>query len=308
MPLIGIDFGGTKVEIAAINLEGNEIYRHRVATPQTYESAVRAVCALIQKCEEAVGSFEQFGIGIPGSPHKETGLVRHSNRVFLNGKPFSTDLCDATRKSVFINNDANCFALSEATDGAAKGEKVVFGVVLGTGCGGGIVVDGKIVNGRNGLAGEWGHTPLPSSISAKTDKVCWCGREGCLELFVSGTGLEQQFLEISGLHQPANVVFDLAESQNQQAQRTVKRFTDQLSAALASAMTLLDTDVVVIGGGLSNQAALIDRLNNILEPQFRRSGASPIIRRAKWGDSSGYRGAARLPIDGNAQFVSRFAA
>lgn len=280
---IGVDLGGTKIE--AIALEGmREVVRKRVPTPQgDYDATVAAVAALVGEIGEGT-----VGIGIPGTLSRVTGLVKNANSTWLNGKPLKQDLERALQKEVRLGNDANCFALSEATDGAGQGAEVVFGVILGTGVGGGIVVRGRVLTGPNAIAGEWGHNPLP--LPAPEDlplPACYCGRTGCIETYLSGPGLAADHRRLTGESlSPEKIVSRQGES--------LRRYEARLARALASVINVLDPEVIVLGGGMSNVARLYTAVPR-LWPQYVFSDhvATRLVRNAH-GDSSGVRGAAWL--------------
>jgi fructokinase len=279
---IGVDFGGTKIEAAALSREGRVVARVREPTPQDYEAAVDAVGRLVAEAERQAGiRASRIGVGGPGSVSPATGLIRNANSTYLNGRAFPEDLAKALRRPVRYANDANCLALSEAVDGAAAGAKLVFAAILGTGCGGGIAIDGRPVVGRNAIAGEWGHTPLPwPAADEYPGPTCWCGRRNCLELWISGSGLAR------AAGKPAEAaVADPAE---------LDRYVDRLGRGLAVICNVLDPDVIVLGGGLSNVAALYERLPAAVGGYvFSDVFATPIVK-ALHGDSSGVRGAAWL--------------
>jgi len=288
---IGVDFGGTKIEAAALDAEGRFQARVRGPTPPDYESRLEATRALVVEAERQAGAtVGRVGVGVggPGSPSPVTGLLRNSNSTILNDKPFPADLARVLGREVRYANDANCLALSEATDGAGAGAGVVFAVIIGTGCGGGIAVDGRLLEGRNLVAGEWGHTPLPwPRADELPGPVCWCGRTNCLELWLSGTG----FARASGRSAEAAVAAG--------DDAALDAYIDRLGRSLAVVADLLDPDVVVLGGGMSNIPALYERLPAAIAPNVFADAYDVPIRKAAHGDSSGVRGAAWLwPLDG----------
>lgn len=294
---IGVDLGGTKTEAIALGGDGRELGRLRVPTPRNdYDATVNAITDLVGQLEAQVGERGTVGVGIPGTIVRATGLVKNANSVWLNGRPLAKDLAAALGREIRCVNDANCFAVSEATDGAGQGERVVFGVILGTGCGGGVVVEGEVHAGPNGLAGEWGHTPLPWP---RADEVpgppCYCGRSGCLETWISGTGFEQEFQRTTGLALRGREIMERARQGEQLAADAFLRLRDRIARGLAVVVNILDPDVVVLGGGLSN----IDELyTGELEREIARytfgGGTATPVRRNRHGDSSGVRGAAWL--------------
>jgi fructokinase len=290
---IGIDLGGTKTEILLLDPAGNEILRRRTATPGDYGTALSAMAGLVRQVENDIGTTATVGVGIPGCISPATGLVKNANSNALNGHPFDQDLGALLAREIRVANDANCFALSEATDGAAAGCPVVFGVIVGTGCGGGIVVHGRILEGRHRVAGEFGHTPLPWPKEGELPyRQCWCGLHGCLELYVSGTGLAEDFYGIGS--RDATQIPLRAANGDAAAQAALDRHAERLARALANVTNLLDPDAIVLGGGLSNLPHLYKRLPDLMQPYIFSDVASPNILQAKHGDSSGVRGAAWL--------------
>ncbi|MFW2829913.1 ROK family protein [Sphingomonas sp. ID0503] len=299
-PRIGIDFGGTKIETAAIGADGEWLHRVRTPTPRNYEAAVAETVRLIRETGAAIGGEASVGIGIAGSPSPRTGLMRNANATFLNGRPFGADVEVALGRPVRIENDANCLALSEAHDGAAAGARTAFAIIIGTGCGGGVVVDGRTVTGANGIAGEWGHVPLPwPGFAEVPGPSCWCGQHGCLEMWVSGTGIRRDHLERTGAVTDAAEIVTAARAGEPGAVETLDLYVDRLGRAMAMAANLIDPDVFVLGGGMSNVPELYDRLPAVIERYVFADEWRAVIAPAKWGDSSGVRGAARLwPEDG----------
>jgi len=291
----GIDLGGTKIEILALDPGGQEILRRRVATPNIggaaqYKATIRAIVALVEDSERELGARGSVGVGIPGIISPATGLVKNANSIALNGHPFDRDLSAALAREVRIENDANCFALSEAADGAGEGARVVFGVILGTGVGGGIVVDGKLVPGKHRVAGEWGHNPLPwAEAFEHPGPQCWCGRRGCIEALISGPALARD----AGVDD-ASVLPGLAAAGEAAAQGALDRHASRLARSLAQVVNFLDPDVIVLGGGLSNLPHLPGVLPELVKPFVFSDLCAPEIRRARHGDSSGVRGAAWL--------------
>jgi fructokinase len=289
---IGVDFGGTKIEAAALDAGGAIVARLRRPNPGAYAAALSAVTELVAAAEDQVGArAAKIGVGMPGSISPRTGLIRNANSVWLNGERFGQDLEAALSRPVRLANDANCLALSEAADGAGAGAGVVFAAILGTGCGGGLVVDGRLIEGRNGVAGEWGHTPLPWPTSAEhPGRACWCGRSGCLETWISGPALAAD--HGAGLAAPE--IIEAARRGESQAEAALARYIDRLGRALAVVADLIDPDVIVLGGGMSNVAELYERLPNAIAPHVFADGFDTPVRPAVHGDSSGVRGAAWL--------------
>lgn len=294
---IGVDLGGTKTEALALDDAGHELRRVRVPTPQhDYDATVATITRLVQDLEREIGTQGTVGVGIPGTVVAATGLVKNANSTWLNGRPLQSDLSAALSREVRCANDANCFAISEATDGGALGANVVFGVILGTGCGGGIVVQGSLLTGPNGLAGEWGHTPLPwMSADEFPGPQCYCGRRGCLETWISGTGFERDFQNVSGRSLRGAEIVAAASAGDPEAEAALQRLEDRIARGLSTVVNIVDPDVIVLGGGLSR----IDRLysggvSSRLRDYGFGGGVETPIRRNLHGDSSGVRGAAWL--------------
>jgi fructokinase len=293
---IGIDLGGTKIEGIAIDPEGVEQARLRIPTPRgDYTAIVKAVASLVGTIEAAQGQRATVGAGIPGAVSPATGLVKNANSVELIGHPLDKDLSRALSREVRLANDANCLALSEATDGAGAGAPVVFGVILGTGVGGGIVVDGRILVGRHAIAGEWGHNPLPwPHDDERPGPPCYCGRAGCVETFLAGPSLSRDHGGHTGRDLEAPDIAAAAEAGDAQALATMARYEDRMARALAVVINVLDPDVVVLGGGVSNIERLYREVPLLLPKYvFSDKATTPIVK-AKHGDSSGVRGAAWL--------------
>lgn len=292
---IGIDLGGTKTEIIALDGSGAEVLRRRVATPQGYEAIVAALVALVQQAEATLGARATVGIGTPGAVSPATGRIKNSNTTCLIDRPLREDLERALGREVRLANDANCFALSEASDGAAAGAEVVFGVILGTGVGGGIVVAGRSLAGRNAIAGEWGHDPLPwPHDDERPGPACYCGKHGCIEAFLSGPGLARDHAVHGGTHTSAAAVAVAAEAGDARARATLERYADRLARGLAAVINVLDPDVVVLGGGVSNIAWLYEAVPQRWGAWVFSDRVDTALRPARHGDSSGVRGAAWL--------------
>jgi len=289
---IGVDFGGTKIEAAALDADGRFQARVRAASPGGYEASLQAVRELVAAAERDAGvAGASIGIGIPGSPSPATGLIRNANTTHLNDKPLQADLERVLGRPVRLANDANCFALSEATDGAGAEAHVVFGVILGTGCGAGVTVGRQVLAGHNGIAGEWGHTPLPWP---RPDELpgpgCFCGRRNCLEQWISGPG----FAADHGTGEDALTIAAAALTGDGRAQASLTRYKDRLARGLAAVSDILDPDAIVLGGGMSNVAEIYDGLTEAIGAYaFSDVYATP-VRKARHGDSSGVRGAAWL--------------
>jgi len=295
MVQIGIDFGGTKIEAAALDEDGQFLSRLRVPNPGDYDRAVRDVRDLVLAVEAEAGALGTIGIGTPGSISPRTGLMRNANSLYLNGRTFREDLETAMERPVRMANDANCLALSEAVDGAAAGARSAFAIIVGTGCGGGLVIDGRIVEGANGIAGEWGHVPLPWPTGVEVPgPACWCGLHGCLESWVSGTGFRRDHESVTGQALDGAAIMAAARAGDADASATLDRYIDRLGRALALIANLVDPDCFVLGGGMSNVVEIYDRLPAVVRSHTFSDGWDAKIVQAVWGDSSGVRGAARL--------------
>ena len=298
---IGIDLGGTKIEGIAIDDSGNQCFRTRIEAPRgDYHATLDAIVGLVGRIESETGATGTIGVGIPGTISAATGLVKNANSTWLNGQPLADDLPRLLERPVRFANDANCFALSEATDGAGVGARVVFGVILGTGTGGGLVIDGQVSAGANGIAGEWGHNPMPwPHDDGWPGPKCYCGLTGCIETFLSGPALTRDFESASGRRAGPRDIVAAAAAGDGAAVHCLERYEDRLARALASVVNIIDPDVIVLGGGLSN----IDRLYASIPRRwtvhvFSDAVVTRVVR-AQHGDSSGVRGAAWLwnPID-----------
>jgi fructokinase len=292
---IGVDFGGTKIEAAAVDAEGRFQARVRAPNPRVYAEALGVVADLVAQAEREGGATGPIGVGMPGSISPKTGLVRNANSTWLNDHPFHQDLERVLGRSVRTANDANCMALSEATDGAGAGAAVVFAMILGTGCGGGLVANGRLIEGRNGVAGECGHIPLPWPGSGEFPApICWCGQTGCLELYISGAGFEHDYLARAGERLAAQDVVAAARNGAPHALAALDVYVDRLGRALAMIVNLTDPDVIVLGGGMSNVGELYDRLPAVIASRLFSDLFETPIRPPLHGDSSGVRGAAWL--------------
>lgn len=293
---LGIDLGGTKIEIVALDDEGGELLRRRIPTPQgDYAGTLRAIADLVHQVEAALGQAGTVGIGTPGAISRATGLLKNSNSVHLNGQPIVQDLEALLQRKLRISNDANCFALSEATDGAAAGAAVVFGVILGTGTGAGIVVNGHVLTGANGIAGEWGHNPLPWPEGAELPgPACYCGRHGCIETFLSGPGMSGDHQRVSGEKLDAATIVARAASGDATCDLTLQRYENRLVRSLAHVINILDPDVIVLGGGMSNIERLYENVPRIWGRYVFSDRVDTRLVRNRFGDSSGVRGAAWL--------------
>ncbi|MFN3855834.1 MAG: ROK family protein [Phreatobacter sp.] len=294
---IGIDLGGTKIEVIALGSRGEELHRRRVPTPRDdYRGIIAAIAGLVRGAEAQTGRTGTVGIGIPGAVSPATGRVKNANTTVLIGKPLIQDLAEALGRQVRVENDANCFALSEAVDGAAAGAHAVFGVIIGTGAGAGIVIGGKVLRGRHLIAGEFGHNPLPWPTG---DEVlgapgCYCGQRGCLETWISGTGFAADHARVTGQSLPAPEVAARAAAGEAAATNSYGRYVSRLARGLAHVVNLIDPDVIVLGGGMSNVDSLYADLPGAMRPYvFSDAFTTPVVK-ARFGDSSGVRGAAWL--------------
>jgi fructokinase len=293
---IGVDLGGTKIEIVALDASGGEAFRRRLAAPRDdYGATLDAIVGLVNEAERALGlapGAASVGVGTPGSLSRATGLLRGANSVWLNRTPIARDLEARLAHPVAIANDADCFALSEATDGAGRGVRIVFGVILGTGVGAGVVVDGRLLDGANGIAGEWGHNPLPwPNDNERPGPACWCGLSGCIETFLSGTGMERDHLAATGQALSAHAIASMRDAG---CEATLARYEERLARALAHVINVLDPHVIVLGGGLSNMARLYERVPKLWSEWVFSDRVDTRLVPPAHGDASGVRGAAWL--------------
>ncbi len=293
---IGIDLGGTKIEGIALDDRGNTAARQRVPTPRgDYDATIAAIATMVAALEAQAGGRASVGVGMPGNLSRATGLVKNANSVWLNGRAFDRDLSAALQREVRFSNDANCFALSEAVDGAARGARVVFGVIIGTGTGGGVVVDGHVIDGRNGVAGEWGHNALPwPEASELPGPPCYCGRSGCIETFLSGPGLSADYERATGQRVAAEEVVARASATDLDASASLERYEHRMARALASIINVLDPDAIVLGGGLSNIERLYARVPELWGRWVFSDAVDTPLLKALHGAASGVRGAAWL--------------
>jgi fructokinase len=298
---IGLDLGGTKIEVAVLAGDGRIVLRRRISSPQgDYAATVEVLANLVLSCEAEVGATCTVGVGIPGAVSPVTGLVKNANSTWLIGKPLEKDLSARVGRPVRVANDANCFALSEAVDGAGAGAETVFGVILGTGVGGGIVVSGRLVVGANALSGEWGHNPLPGMRGGTGPDAewpgppCYCGRSGCIETFLSGPGLARDYHAHTGSHLAAPAIVARADGGDAEAASCLARYEDRLARGLASIINVLDPDVIVLGGGLSNVSRLYENVPRLWSRHVFSDAVITKLLPPAHGDSSGVRGAAWL--------------
>ena len=293
---IGIDLGGTKIEAIALDDAGNELFRQRVATPvNDYQQVLTVIVELIKRVEQETAQQGSIGIGTPGAISPASGLLRNSNSTCLNHQPVKQDLQKLLEREIHIANDANCFALSEATDGAAQDTGIVFGVIVGTGTGAGVVVNGKVLTGPNAIAGEWGHNPLPwPADEERPGPDCYCGKQGCIETFLSGPGMAKDYQQKTGQQLSAEQIVEIAEQGDALAEDTLLRYEDRMARSLAHVINILDPDVIVLGGGMSNIQRLYANVPEqwgqyVFSDKVYTKLLSPV-----YGDSSGVRGAAWL--------------
>lgn len=325
---IGIDLGGTKTEIICLDQSnGKELYRHRVPTTKgSYDAAITTIKGLVEQAETTLGQKGTVGVGIPGTVSRDTGLVKNANSTWLIGQKLDKDLSDALGRPVRTENDANCFAVSEATDGAGEGHSCVFGVIIGTGCGAGISINGKALGGVNGIGGEWGHNPLPypsvylpdaqehyalfeqaaakdtlhGYFTAERDTseypgpLCYCGRRGCLETWISGTGFKNDYRRVTGEDLSTHDIIAAARTGEPKASAALDRYIDRLARGLAGVINILDPDIVILGGGMSNVSALYSKLPQVWGQYIFSDTVKTALAPARHGDSSGVRGAAWL--------------
>jgi fructokinase len=299
---LGIDLGGTKIAGVALAADGASVAEHRASSPRhDYAATIEAIAAMVARREAetgrqgGTGGSIGIGIGVPGSVSPVSGLMQNANSTWLNGRPLVRDLEARLGRPVRLANDANCFALSEAVDGAGAGATSVLGIILGTGCGGGLVINGRLIDGPLGIGGEWGHNPLPwPTAEEHPGPPCWCGRNGCLETWVSGPALEADHARVTGLSLGARQIVARAESGDAAATATLDRHADRLARGLAHVMNILDPHVLVLGGGLSGLSHLYNVLPDLICRRLFTTHPRVTIRPPRWGDASGVRGAAWL--------------
>ena len=293
---IGIDMGGTKIEGIALADSGEELLRIRIKSPRhDYEATVEAITGIVHRIEAETDQKGTVGIGIPGAISPQTGLVKNANSTWIIGRQFDVDLEKAMARKIRLENDANCLAVSEAVDGAGAGAKVVFAIIIGTGCGGGIAIDQKVHGGLHSIAGEWGHISLGWMRPEEYPGVdCYCGQRGCLETFISGTGFENEYEKQTGVHKSGREIAELLEQNDTDAEKVTQIYENRLARAIATAVNIMDPDVLVLGGGMSNLARIYKNLPALVQKWTFGGEFTTPIRPAKHGDSSGVRGAAWL--------------
>lgn len=294
---IGIDLGGTKTEVIALDDAGEQRFRHRLPTPrEDYQQTIETIAALVDMAEQATGQTGSVGIGIPGSLSPYTGVVKNANSTWLNGQPFDNDVSRRLKREVRLANDANCLAVSEAVDGAAAGAQTVFAVIIGTGCGAGVALNGRAHIGGNGTAGEWGHNPLPwmddDELRYREEIPCYCGKQGCIETFISGTGFATDYQRLSGKALKGDEIIRLVDAQDAVAELALSRYELRLAKALSHVVNILDPDVIVLGGGMSNVERLYKTVPSLMKSFVFGGECETPVRKAQHGDSSGVRGLA----------------
>ena len=293
---IGIDLGGTKTEGILIDNSGKELSRHRIKTEKNYDETIEGIISIVKKFEKNFGNSESIGIGMPGAVSSDSALVKNANSIWLNGKPFKKDLEKMLNRNVNLENDANCFALSEAVDGAGKGHSVVFGVIIGTGTGGGIVVNHKVLNGKNNIAGEWGHVGLPnrSEIEKKYVNQCYCEKSGCMETYVSGPGFASGFNLKHNTNHDSHAIIEEFNNNKKRAIDALNNYVDHLARGLSLVCNILDPDIIVLGGGMSNISYIYKNINTALRKNIFSNTFDTKVVKNIHGDSGGVRGAAWL--------------
>ena len=293
---IGIDLGGTKTEAIVIDDNGKEIFRKRITTEKNYQGTIKGIKFLINEIENNYKNIESIGIGMPGIVSNDTSHVKNANSIWLNGKPLKKDLKTSLNKEVKIENDANCFALSEAIDGAGKNFNVIFGVIIGTGTGGGIVIDKKILQGFNQISGEWGHTPLPNRTEddKKFSKKCFCGLDGCMETFVSGPCFAHIYNTRNNKNLNSQEIIEKSYQGEEEANQALQDYVNHLAKGLSNVVNILDPDVIILGGGLSNINYIYEHINEQLKKYVVSDTLHTKVIKNYHGDSGGVRGAAWL--------------
>ena len=293
---IGIDLGGTKTEAILIDNEGIELFRKRIVTQKNYEGTIEGIQVLVKDFEKKFGEVESVGIGMPGAVSLDSSLVKNANSIWLNGKPLKKDLEKILKRKIALENDANCFTLSEAVDGAGKDYKVVFGVIIGTGVGGGIVIDKKVISGINKISGEWGHISLPhrTDFEKKHAKQCYCGHSGCIETYVSGPGFEHIFNSINRENLSSHQIIEGYINNDKRCAEALKNYVNYLARGLTLVINILDPDIIVLGGGMSNIDFIYENIDTELKKYVFSDSVKTKIVKHFHGDSSGVRGAAWL--------------
>jgi len=293
---LGIDLGGTKIATMLLDESGEVLAKQRIPSPQnSYWKTIEAIVDLISAMDREVGEKAKIGIGMPGSISPGTGLVQNANSTWLNAKPFKQDIEEALQRPVRLANDANCFALSEASDGAGASALSVFGVILGTGCGGGLVINSKLLDGPHGISGEWGHNPLPwPDLDEVHGPQCWCGRNGCLETWISGPGMSEDHKRNTGKTRTAEDISKRAAEGHAEERQTLNRYASRLARGLAMVVNIIDPERIVLGGGLSQVTHLYNVIPALMQPHLFCDAGDVRILPPRHGPESGVRGAAWL--------------
>ena len=292
---IGIDLGGTKTECIIIDESGKELERLRKETPKNYNGTISTVCGLVKELEDKYQKKCTVGIGTPGALSKETNCIKGGNSTWLNGRPLKKDIELRLNRKIFFENDANCFALSEAYDGAGSKHEIVFGVIIGTGVGGGLVINKKIINGFNNIAGEWGHNQMPVGSNDKWKRHdCYCGKKGCVETFLSGPGFSKHYFDIHKMKLDAKTIQENANNGDEKALEFIFQYLDYLARGLAQVINIIDPGAIVLGGGVSNMKQIYGNINPKLKKYVFSDTVNTEVVKNKFGDSSGVRGAADL--------------
>ena len=293
---IGIDLGGTKTEGILIDNHGIELKRDRIKTEKNYEGTIKGIVSIVKQFEKEFGNSSSIGIGMPGAISSDSALVKNANSIWLNGQPLKKDLQIALDRKINLENDANCFTLSEAVDGAGKGHAVVFGVIIGTGTGGGIVVDNKVLPGKNNIAGEWGHISLPNRTDneKKFVKECYCGKNGCMETYISGPGFASIFNLKNNTDYDSHKILDELKNEKEQAKVAFDQYVDHLARGLSLVCNILDPDIIVLGGGMSNISYIYENIDEAFKKYVFSNTFDTKVVKNYHGDSSGVRGAAWL--------------
>ena len=293
---IGIDLGGTKTEGILIDNDGIELKRDRIKTEKNYEGTIKGIVSIVKQFEKEFGYSSSIGIGMPGAISSDSALVKNANSIWLNGQPLKKDLQIALDRKINLENDANCFTLSEAVDGAGKGHTVVFGVIIGTGTGGGIVVNHKILRGKNNIAGEWGHISLPNRTDneKKYVKECYCGKNGCMETYISGPGFASVFNLTNNTDYDSHKILDELKNEKEQAKVAFDQYVDHLARGLSLVCNILDPDIIVLGGGMSNISYIYENIDEAFKKYIFSDTFDTKVVKNYHGDSSGVRGAAWL--------------
>ncbi len=293
---IGIDLGGTKTEGILIDSNGKELHRERIKTEKNYDGTINGILSIVENFESSFGKVDSIGIGMPGAISADTALIKNANSIWLNGMPLKNDLEKILDRRINLENDANCFALSEAVDGAGKGYKVVFGVIIGTGTGGGVVIDHKVLQGRNNIAGEWGHVILPnrSDEEKKFVKKCYCGKDGCMETYVSGPGFASTFNLRFNKEYDSHQILNGFNNKDKNCIFALDQYVDHLARGLSLVCNIIDPDVIVLGGGMSNIDFIYNNIDQALKKYVFTDTLHTKVVKNVHGDSSGVRGAAWL--------------